>query len=223
MLCPLGVSVFIAGLSGWIEDAPATLGDWTYAFGGLMAFLEFSSLAGVPLPFEVGVILSGAVGGEGEISLLPLILVVWPLATAGESVNFLIGDRFGRPFLERHGSRFRVTPSRLSWIDERFDRRGGLFVLFGRFVPFVRSSMPFVAGASHMTYRAFLPWSAGGNLLWAAAFCGLGYGFYESADEMAEIAQYAGILALVGFALAAGVLLLFQRRRQSQASRRPSA
>ena len=214
MLRPLGAFVVVAGLSDWIEDAPATLGDWTYAFGGLMAFLEFSSLAGVPLLFEVGVILSGAVAGEGEISLLPLIAVVWLLAAAGESVNFVIGDRIGRPFLERHGPRFRVTPGRLKWIDERFERRGGLFVLIGRFIPFVRSSMPFVAGASHMTYRAFLPWSIGGNLLWAAAFCGLGYGFYESADEIAEVAQFAGILVFAGLVLVAGVILFSQRRRR---------
>ena len=212
MLCPPGVYVLVADLSGWIEDAPATLGDWTYAFGGLMAFLEFSSLAGVPLPFEVGVILSGAVGGEGEISLLPLILVVWPLAAVGESLNFLVGDRIGRPFLERHGPRFRVTADRLDWIDERFERRGGLFVLIGRFIPFVRSSMPFVAGASHMTYRDFLPWSIGGNLLWAAAFCGLGYGFYESADEMAEVAQYAGIVAFAVVVLIAAAIVFFQRQ-----------
>ena len=214
MLRPLGAFVVVAGLSDWIEDAPATLGDWTYAFGGLMAFLEFSSLAGVPGPFEVGVILSGAVAGEGEISLLLLIAIVWPFAALGESLNFVIGDRIGRPFLERHGARVRVTPSRLEWIDEKFERHGGLFVLIGRFIPFVRSSMPFVAGASHMTYRAFLPWSIGGNLLWAAAFCGIGYGFYESADEMAEIAQYAGIVAFAGLAALAVVILFLQRRRR---------
>ena len=212
MLRPLGAFVVVAGLSDWIEDAPATLGDWTYAFGGSMAFLEFSSLAGVPLLFEVGVILSGAVAGEGEISLLPLIAVVWLLAVVGESLNFLIGDRFGRPFLERHGPRFRVTPGRLEWLDGQFERRGGLFVLVGRFIPFVRSSMPFAAGASHMTYRAFLPWSIGGNVLWAAAFCGLGYGFYESADEIAEVAQYAGILAFAGVVLIAAVVLILRRR-----------
>ena len=214
MLRPLGAFVVVAGLSDWIEDAPATLGDWTYAFGGFMAFMEFSSLAGVLILFEVGVIFSGAVAGEGEISLLPLIAVVWLLATAGESLNFVTGDRIGRPFIERHGPRLRVTPGRLDWIDERFERHGALFVLIGRFIPFVRSSMPFVAGASHMTYRAFLPWSIGGNLLWAAAFCGLGYGFYESADEIAEVAQVAGILAFTGLALIGAVLLFFQRRRR---------
>lgn len=215
MLLRLGAIAVIAGLGGWIEDAPATLGDWTYGFGGLMALLEFGSLLGVPGPFEVGVILSGAVAGEGQISLVPLIVVVWLSASAGETVNFLTGDRVGRPLLERHGPRFRVNASRLEWVDERFARRGGLFVLVGRFIPFVRSSMPFVAGASHMTYRTFLPWSIGGNLLWAGAFCGLGYGFYESADEMAEITQYAGISLFAGLVVVVGSVGFLARRRRA--------
>jgi membrane protein DedA with SNARE-associated domain len=214
MIAPVTTPLFVAGLSSWIQDAPETLGDWTYGFGALMAFLEFSSLAGLPLPFEIGVVLSGAVAGEGGIALAPLILFVWLAAAVGESVNFATGDRFGRPFLERHGFRFRVTPARLAWIDERFERRGGLFVLIGRFIPFVRSSMPFVAGASHMTYRSFLPWSIGGNLLFATAFCGLGYGFYESADEVAEVVQRAGVLVFVGL-LATGALFVYLRRRRS--------
>ena len=215
MLPPLATLLVMAGLSGWIQDAPETLGDWTYGFGALMAFLEFSSLAGLPAPFEVGVVLSGAVAGEGEIALLPLILIVWVVAAVGESVNFVTGDRIGRPFLERHGYRFRVTTVRLEWIDERFERRGSLFVLVGRFIPFVRSCMPFVAGASHMPYRSFLPWSVAGNLLWAAAFCGLGYGFYESADDVADLAQRVGVLVFVGLVAAVGLLGLRHRRRNT--------
>ena len=214
MLFPPGTMVVFADLSGWIQDAPESLGDWTYGFGALMAFLEFSSLAGLPLPFEVGVVLSGAVVGEGEIALAPLVLIVWVAAAVGESVNFVMGDRIGRPLLERHGSRFRVTPARLAWIDERFDRRGGPFVFIGRFIPFVRSSMPFVAGASRMTYRSFLPWSIVGNLLWAAAFCGLGFAFYESADEVADVAQRIGVFVFVGL-VAAGVLFAYLVRRRS--------
>ena len=215
MLAPLATLAAVAGLSGWIQEAPESLGDWTYGFGALMAFLEFSSLAGLPMPFEVGVVLSGAVAGEGEIALLPLVLIVWVVAVAGESVNFVTGDRIGRPFLERHGLRLRVTAVRLAWIDERFEHRGGLFVLIGRFIPFVRSCMPFVAGASHMTYRSFLPWSIGGNLLWAAAFCGLGYAFYESAGKVADLAQRVGVLAFVGLVAAGALSAYLFRRRNS--------
>jgi len=214
MVAALAALLVVAGLSGWIQDAPETLGNWTYGFGALMAFLEFSSLVGLPAPFEVGVVLSGAAAGEGEIALPPLILLVWVAAAAGESVNFATGDHFGRPFLERHGPRLRVTAARLAWIDERFERRGGLFVLIGRFIPFVRSSMPFVAGASHMSYRSFLPWSIGGNLAWAAAFCSLGYGFYESADDVADAIQRIGAVAFVAL-VAAGALLGYLRRRRA--------
>ena len=213
MAARITIPLFVAGLSSWIQDAPETLGDWTYGFGASMAFLEFSSLAGLPLPFEAGVVLSGAVAGEGEIVLAPLILFVWLAAAVGESVNFATGDLFGRPVVESHGARFRVTPARLAWIDERFERHGGLFVLIGRFIPFVRSAMPLVAGASHMTYRSFLPWSIGGSLLFAAAFCGLGYGSYESADEVAGVVQRVGVLVFVGL-LAAGTLFVYLRRRR---------
>jgi membrane-associated protein len=216
MAAPLAALLVVAGLSGWIQDAPETLGDWTYGFGALMAFLEFSSLVGLPAPFEVGVVLSGAAAGEGEIALAVLIMLVWVAAAAGESVNFATGDRFGRPFLERHGPRLRVTAARLAWIDERFERRGGLFVLIGRFIPFVRSSMPFVAGASQMPYRSFLPWSIGGNLLWAAAFCGLGYGFYESADEVASGVQRVGVLVFVALVVAAALFEYLRRRRRTR-------
>ena len=218
MIAPIVTPLIVAGLSGWIQDAPETLGDWTYGFGALMAFLEFSSLAGLPLPFEVGVVLSGAVAGEGEISLAPLILFVWLAAAIGESLNFATGDRFGRPFLERQGPRFRVTPARMAWIDERFERRGGLFVLIGRFIPFVRSSMPFVAGASQMTYRSFLPWSIGGNLLFAASVCGLGYGFYESADTVAEVVQRAGVLVFLGLLVVVAISEYLRRRRGTKPS-----
>lgn len=212
MVTPLA-ALLVAGLSGWIQDAPDVLGNWTYAFGALMAFLEFSSLAGLPAPFEVGVVLSGAAAGEGQIALLPLILLVWVTAAVGESVNFATGEHFGRPFLERHGPRLRVTAARLEWIDARFERRGGLFVLIGRFIPFVRSSMPFVAGASQMTYPSFLPWCIGGNLLWAAVFCSLGYGFYESADEVADGVQRVGALVFVAL-VASGALFWCLRRRR---------
>ena len=208
MVAPLVALLVVADLSGWIQDAPETLGNWTYGFGALMAFLEFSSLVGLPAPFEVGVVLSGAAAGEGEIALPPLILLVWVAAAAGESLNFATGDHFGRPFLERHGPRLRVTAARLAWIDERFERRGGLFVLIGRFIPFVRSSMPFVAGASHMTYRSFLPWSIGGNLLWAAAFCSRGLVEPVTKGEVADGVQRVGALLFVALGGGGGTFLV---------------
>lgn len=197
-----------------IEEAPERLGDGAYAFAGLMGFMELGSLLGVPAPFEVGVILSGAVAGEGEIAFVPLVLVVWVCSALGEAVNFWTGRHYGRPFIERHGPRFAVTPERLARVEDHFERHGTATVLVGRFIPLVRSSAPFVAGSSLMPWGRFAPVSVIGNLLWAGAFCGLGYAFYTSAGEVADL---VGSIGLLVFALvaAAGLAWLLHRRRSA--------
>jgi membrane protein DedA with SNARE-associated domain len=197
-----------------IDEAPETLGQWTYGFGALMAFLEFSSLLGVPLPFEAGAILSGAVAGEGEIEFVPLALGVWAGATAGEQINFWLGRRYGRPFLELYGPRYQVTPARLERLEAWFDRRGRLAVLVGRFIPLVRSTMPFVAGTSAMPFRTFAPLTVVGNAGWAGLFCGLGYVFYKSADEIADAVIDIGFAVLVLAVVAALALWIRARRRR---------
>lgn len=200
-------------VGGAIEDAPARLGDGTYAFAGAMGFLELGTLLGVPAPFEVGVVLSGAVAGEGHIELVPLIALVWLCSAAGESLNFWCGRRFGRPFIVERGPRFGVTAERLARVEAHFDRRGGATVLVGRFVPLVRSSAPFVAGSSLMPWRRFLPFSVTGNLLWAAAFCGIGFAFYRSADDVAQLVGSVGLLVL-GLVVLAGLSIYLVRRRR---------
>lgn len=209
--------IALPSLSEAIQKAPETLGDWTYAFGAGMAFLEFSSLLGVALPFEVGVVVSGAVAGEGEVDLLPLVCLVWVTASVGELINFWLGRRYGRILLERSGPRYGVTPERLSALERFFERRGSSAVLAGRFIPLVRSSMPFLAGTSTMTLARFTPLVVIGNLAWAALFCGLGFAFYRSADEVADRVVGIGWLA---FGLVAAVCAAVVLRRRLRAARR---
>lgn len=197
-----------------IREAPEELGRWTYAFAGAMAFLELGTLLGVPVPFEVGVLLSGAAAGEGEIALVPLVGVVFAFAAVGETVNFFTGRRLGRPLLERHGPRLGISPKRLAAVEGHFRRRGQATVVIGRFVPFARSLTPFVAGSSLMPYRHFLGPSLLGNGLWAAVFVGLGYGFYRSADELVGTTGRVGLALLAVLVAAAAVVLLRQRRRR---------
>lgn len=219
-LVALGV-VSLPSVSEVIEDAPETLGQGTYAFGAAMAFLEFSTLVGVVVIFEVGVVLSGAIAGQGEIDFLPLVAGVWVCATAGEAVNFWLGRRFGRPFLERHGPRYRITPERLTALESFFQRRGSVSVFVGRFIPLVRSSMPFVAGTSAMAWRTFVPLSVIGNAGWAALFAGLGYAFYTSADEVAEIVTDVGFLAFAVISLGTVAVTLIRRRRRRRVEASP--
>ena len=197
-----------------IGDIAETLGPWTYALVGVMAFLETGAFVGLVAPGETVVIAGGVIAGQGEIQLLPLIGLVWVCAVLGDTTSFYIGRRLGRPFLERHGPRVKITHERLEQVEGYFDRHGGKTILIGRFIGLVRALAPFIAGSSGLPYRRFIPYSIVGTGLWSTTFCVLGYIFWRSFDR---VAHYAG-QAIFGFgltvALIVGIVVGYRRRRE---------
>lgn len=196
-----------------VEDAGRALGDWTLPFMGACAFLE-TTIPPVSLffPGEWALLFGGAIAGQGEISIVALVLTVWACSTAGDSVAFLLGRRYGRRILVRHGSIVGVTEERLAAIDAWFDRYGHAAVALGRLVNFVRPTAPIVAGAARLPYRRFLPWNMVGTLLFSLVYCLLGFFFYRSYDEVAAAVGRGGfaVVALV----AVGAVVLVRRRRR---------
>lgn len=208
----VGLGIFASGvLSGLpsfekiITDIADALGKWTYALVGLMAFLETGAFVGFIAPGEFTVILGGVIAGEGTISIIPLIGIVWFCALSGDSVSFLLGHRFGRQFLLKHGHRIRITEERFHQVEDYFDRHGGKTIVIGRFIGFVRPLAPFIAGTSRMTYGTFLPYSVLGTGLWGTTLCLLGYIFWRSFSKVSKIAGQAtlalGVLAAVIFGI----------------------
>ena len=197
-------AVPVPDFTGALEDASRTLDAWAYPAVGGLAFLETGAFVGLLVPGETAVVVGGVVAANGDVELLPLIGLVWLAAAAGDLVSFLLGRRLGRPFLERHGPRVRLTPERLGQVDRFYARHGGSAVLLGRFVGLVRAVSPFVAGASGLALRRFVPWSLAGTLAWAATFTLVGYGFSESfadsGETAARIALGAALLAAVAYA-----------------------
>ena len=71
-----------------IGDIAETLGAWTYALVGVMAFLETGAFVGLVAPGETVVIAGGVIAGQGEIDLIPLIGLVWVCAVLGDTTSF---------------------------------------------------------------------------------------------------------------------------------------
>jgi membrane protein DedA with SNARE-associated domain/membrane-associated phospholipid phosphatase len=195
-----------------IGDIAQTLGPWTYVVVGVMAFLETGAFVGLVAPGETVVIAGGVIAGQGEISLLPLIALVWVCAVLGDTTSFYIGRKLGRGFLERHGPRFKITPERLDQVDGYFHRHGGKTILIGRFIGLVRALAPFIAGSSGLPYRRFLPYSIVGTGLWATTFCVLGYIFWRSFDRVASIAGQAIFGLGVTIAVIVAIVVTYRRR-----------
>jgi membrane-associated protein len=217
-LAAVGFALTTAGvielpdLEAALTDLSDTLGAWTYALVGGLAFLETGAFVGLIAPGETAVVLGGVVAAEGDVNFVAILLLVWAAAAAGDLASFVLGRRLGRRFLVTRGPRIGVTPPRLTRVEQFFDRHGPKAILVGRFVGIVRAVAPFLAGSSGMRLRAFLPWSLLGTAAWAATFTLVGYLFSSSFSAATDYAAH-GAFAL---AVVAGVALAFRAHRMQR-------
>ncbi|MGI8594254.1 MAG: VTT domain-containing protein [Solirubrobacteraceae bacterium] len=189
-----------------IEDAGGTLGSWTYVLVGAMTFLETGAFLSFVAPGEFTILFGGLVAGQGEISVVVLIGIVWFCAVAGDTTSFYIGRRLGRDFLIKHGERVKITDERLQQVERFYERHGGVTVFIGRFVGLLRALGPFIAGASKMPYRRFLPYDVLGGGLWGTGLVLLGYVFWRSFDKLKTFVGQGFIALSVVIGVVVGVV-----------------
>ena len=221
----LAAAAFVAVTAGVVQlpdleaaltDLSDTLGTWTYVLVAGLAFLETGAFVGLVAPGETAIVLGGVVAAQGEVDLVAMLLLAWLAAALGDLASFWLGRRLGRRFLVAHGPRLGVTPPRLERVDGFFARHGAKAILVGRFVGIVRAVAPFLAGASGMRLRAFLPWSLLGTAVWSTTFTLVGYAFHRSFSTAADTLTH-GALAL---AVVVAGALVWRAHRQA---RRPAA
>jgi membrane-associated protein len=199
-----------------LSSASDSLGEWTYLAVPGLAFLETGAFVGLLVPGETAVVVGGVVAQRGDVALPVLIALVWLGAVGGDLVSFTLGRRLGRPFLDAHAPRLGIRPEHVERVEGFFARYGGRAVLIGRFVGILRALTPFVAGASRLPLRRFLPYSVVGALGWAATFTIVGYAFASSFESAGESATRIALGAAVVVAL---VLLLVALSRRSSPGR----
>ncbi len=191
-----------------IEDVGNALGTYTYVLVGVMAFLETGAFVGLVAPGEFTVVFGGVVAGQGKIDVVALLAIVWFAAVAGDVTSYVLGRRLGREFLVRHGPRVKITEERLEQVEVFFARHGGPTILIGRFIGLIRALAPFIAGASRMPFRRFIPYDVIAAGLWSATFVLLGYIFWRSFHQVIAIAKQGAfafgtvVVVLVGTVVA---------------------
>jgi membrane protein DedA with SNARE-associated domain len=204
-------TVELPSLEHALTELSDTLGAWTYALVGGLAFLETGAFVGLLAPGETAIVLGGVVAAEGGVDLLPIVLVAWVFAALGDLASFVLGQRLGRRFLYRHGPRMGMTEPRVHRVERFYATHGPKAILVGRFVGIVRAVSPFLAGSSGLKLRTFLPWSILGTAVWAAAFTLVGYGFHESFSEASGTLTHA----MLGLAVIVAGALAWRAHRQS--------
>lgn len=189
-----------------INHLVATYGYWA------VALLVGAESLGVPLPGETALILAGTYAGTTHrLSPWVIFAVAAAAAIVGDNIGYWIGDKGGYPLARRFGPRVRLDERKLKIARYLFDRHGTEVVFFGRFVSVLRTYAAFLAGASKMRWRRFLPANAAGGIAWAAIYTAAAY----LAGRALERAS--GLISLIvgGVAVATIVVTIIVIRRQT--------
>lgn len=137
-------------------------------------FVESGLFFGFFLPGDSLLFTAGVLASQGLINYPILLVITFLAATLGDNVGFWFGQRIGVKLFEREDSRF-FKKHHLLDAQKFYDKHGKKTIVLARFIPFVRTFAPIVAGAAKMPYSTFLLFNVLGGLLWAVGIASLGY------------------------------------------------
>lgn len=165
-----------------LAEVATAYGPWIYALLFAVIFAETGLVVTPILPGDSLLFAAGALAalpGGLDVRLLIVLLII--AAVLGDAVNYAIGYAMGPRIFraEAHDTWFHKLLNRdhLNRAHAFFERYGGLAIISGRFVPIVRTFVPFVAGAGTMRYSYFAMCNVAGAILWVGVCVGSGYLF----------------------------------------------
>jgi len=153
-------------------------GPWIYLILFLVVFCETGLVVTPFLPGDTLLFAAGifAHDDNGGLNLWLLYLVFAGAALCGDNVNYQVGRLLGRKLFNKPNSRF-FKRENLDKTHEFLERHGPKAIILARFVPIVRTFMPFVAGMGTMTFARFIGYSVAGALLWVLVCVTAGFLF----------------------------------------------
>jgi membrane-associated protein len=153
-------------------------GPWVYAILFAIIFVETGVVIWPFLPGDSLLFAAGALCATGSLSTPVTAGLLVAAAFLGDAVNYSIGRFVGPKVFSANGSDANhhrwLNREHLKRAHEFFEKYGGKAVILGRFVPIVRTFVPFVAGAAEMTRRTFVFYNATGAILWVCLCLGAG-------------------------------------------------
>jgi membrane protein DedA with SNARE-associated domain len=169
--------------------------------------------AGLPVPGETTLLLSGVAASTGRLDPWIAIAVGSAAAIIGDNIGYAIGRYGGRRVVMRLAHIGGVESS-LAWGERFFARHGGKTVFMARWLPGLRIFGAWIAGMVHMPWKVFFLWNALGGITWCATVIGLGYFFGHSLHVIEKVLGVGGAIALIAVAVA-GVIVWrrFEKRK----------
>jgi membrane-associated protein len=167
---------FILHVDRYLEAFVAQYGAWVYALLFLIIFVETGVVVMPFLPGDSLLFIVGAMCGAGLMNL-PLVMgLLLVAAILGDQTNYTIGRYFGPRVFQWEDSRF-FSRKGFDQAHAFYEKYGGITIILARFMPFIRTFVPFVAGVAEMTRSKFTLYNVVGGFIWVVGLTLAGYLF----------------------------------------------
>jgi len=167
---------FILHIDTSLETFVRNYGAWVYGLLFLIIFVETGVVVMPFLPGDSLLFVVGAMCGLGLMNLPLSIGLLVAAAVLGNQSNYSIGRYFGPRVFQWEDSRF-FNKKAFDQAHAFYEKYGGITIVAARFMPFLRTFAPFVAGVAQMTRRKFSLYDVGGGVLWVGGIVTAGYLF----------------------------------------------
>jgi len=167
---------FILHVDVHLANFVASYGTWVYALLFLIIFIETGVVVMPFLPGDSLLFVVGTLCGAGLMSLPLSIGLLIGAAVLGNQSNYTIGHYFGPKVFQWENSRF-FNKNAFDQAHAFYERYGGITIIVARFMPFLRTFAPFVAGVARMTRSKFTLYDVSGAVLWVGGVTMAGYLF----------------------------------------------
>lgn len=153
-----------------------TYGAWVYALLFLIVFVETGVVVMPFLPGDSLLFVVGALCGIGLMSLPIAMALLCIAAILGDQVNYSVGRYFGPRVFQWENSRY-FNKRAFDQAHAFYEKHGGITIVLARFLPFLRTFAPFVAGVAEMSRRKFTMFNIAGGIFWVVSLTLAGYLF----------------------------------------------
>jgi membrane-associated protein len=186
----------VVHLDAHLAEFVAEHGAWVYALLFVIVFIETGLVIWPFLPGDSLLFVTGAIAAAGGMDLATVMAVLVAAALCGDNVNYFIGRWVGPRVFHYEQSRW-FSPRHLARAHAFYERHGGKTIVLARFIPIVRTYVPFVAGIGAMPYARYIGFCAAGAAIWVVSLCGAGYFFGELPLVKQNLGLVIGVIVLL--------------------------
>ena len=203
---------FILHVDKHLEAFVTTYGMWVYALLFLVIFVETGAVVMPFLPGDSLLFVVGAMCGAGLMDYTLSVGLLMVAAILGDQTNFSIGRYFGPKVFKWENSRF-FNKAAFDAAHAFYEKYGGITIVAARFMPFLRTFAPFVAGVAEMPRAKFTAFNVIGGALWVGGIVTVGYFFGNFPFVKAHLDKIIWAMILIpGLVILAGA---WKARRQA--------